>query len=363
MGEKVTCAALVLAGGRSSRMGEDKALLDWGGETLLERAVRFWRASGLVERVLVAVGSQQHFSSLPDGAEAVPDLQSGQGPMAGIVAGFRATNAAVLYVSAVDMPNLTTEAVLPVPEHDAAVYRLNGRREPLFAVYRRSILPVAERLLAEHCGKVGAMLDEVQTDYYYAPPCLASVFQNVNTPEEQLFARAGTPPMVTVMGWANSGKTTFLQGLIPALTCRGLRIAVVKHDAHGVAVDHEGKDTWVLAQAGATTTAILGPNQWAVMSSTECDLDGLRRKLPPVDLILGEGFKFSHLPKIEVHRKANEHALITRDSTLIALITDEALDTPAPQFALDDFEGCAERICRCFGLGDECHSERSEESF
>lgn len=338
-------AALVLAGGQSSRMGEEKALLDWGGETLLERAVRFWRTSRLVQQVWVAVGRKDHFSRLPEGALAVPDLQPGQGPMAGIVAGFRASRADVLYVSAVDMPNLSLEAVLPVPEHDAAVYRRNGRREPLFAVYRRSVLPAAERLLEEHCGKVGAMLDAVTTDYYYAPPCLEAVFQNVNTPADLLRARAGTPPMVTVMGWANSGKTTFLEGLIPILTGCGIRVAVIKHDAHGISVDHEGKDTWRLAKAGAETTAILGPDQWAIMSREETDLDALRRKLPPVDLILGEGFKFSHLPKIEVHRKAAGHALITRDSTLLAVMTDEVLDTAAPQLALDNFEGCADLLC------------------
>lgn len=348
MAEKVQTevrAALILAGGQSSRMGEEKALLNWGGETLLERAVRFWRTSGLVQRVWVAVGRKDHFSRLPEGALAVPDLQLGQGPMAGIAAGFHASCADVLYVSAVDMPNLSLEAVLPVPEHDAAVYRHNGRREPLFAVYRRSVLPTIEQLLKEHCGKVGAMLDAVTTDYYYAPPCLDTVFQNVNTQEDLLRARAGTPPMVTVMGWANSGKTTFLEGLIPVLTNRGVRVAVIKHDAHGITVDCEGKDTWRLAQAGAETTAILGPNQWAVMSGGDSDLDTLRKKLPPVDLILGEGFKFSYLPKIEVHRKSTGHALITHDATLLAVMTDEVLDTSVPQLALDDFKACADLLC------------------
>ena len=104
--------ALVLAGGRSSRMGADKALLNWGGETLLERAVRFWRESGRVERILVSVGPQAHFSAaqLPEGVQAVADLERGRGPMAGLAAAFACSDADVLCVGAVDMPNLTAEA-------------------------------------------------------------------------------------------------------------------------------------------------------------------------------------------------------------------------------------------------------------
>ena len=147
--EDLTRCALILAGGRSSRMGTDKPLLKIGDETLLERAVRFWRESGRVSRILVANGQPGHLEPLPEGAEAVYDLEEGRGPMAGLIAAFRQTDADVLYVSAVDMPFLRKDAILPVPPGDACVYRCGGGLQPAFAVYRRSILPLAEKKLAE----------------------------------------------------------------------------------------------------------------------------------------------------------------------------------------------------------------------
>ena len=348
--EQTGRCALILAGGNSRRMGQDKALLPWGRETLLERAVRFWLQSGRVDRVLVAEGTPGRLAPLPPGAEPVADLIPGRGPMAGLVAGFQASGAELLYVSAVDLPNLRPEAILPPPEHDVSVYRRNGRPEPLFGVYRASVVPAAQRLLDRDNGRMSDLLKAVETDYYYTPPCLEGVLQNLNTPADCLAARAGSPPMVTVTGWANSGKTTFLRGLIPALGRRGLRVAVLKHDAHGFEMDREGKDTWLLSQAGAESVALLGPDQWAVLGRGERQLDQLRRCLPPVDLILGEGFKYSYLPKLEIYRAGAGRERITRDDSLLALITDEKREELVPQLGLEDYEGCAELLCRSFGL-------------
>ena len=352
MGQHNRCA-LILAGGRSRRMGRDKALIRWGNETLLERAVRFWQTSGRVDRVLVAEGTPGRLGMLPAGAEPVADLVPGQGPMGGLLAGFEASGAELLYVSAVDMPNLATEAILPPPEHDVSVYRRDGGLEPLFGVYRRSVVPAARALLERGDGKMSHLLQAVRTDYYYTPPCLEGVLQNLNSPADCLAARAGSPPMVAVTGWSESVNTNFLRGLIPALGRRGLRVAVIKHDAHGFEMDREGKDTWLLSQAGAESVALLGPNQWAALGSGERNLDQLRRCLPPVDLILGEGFKYSSLPKLEICRSAACTEPITRDDSLLALITDLPREESVPRLGLEDFEDCAELLCRSFGLGRE----------
>lgn len=179
--------ALILAGGRSRRMGCDKALFEIEGETMLERSVKFWKSTGLTDRILVAAGRPGHLEKLPEGAESVFDIMEDRGPLAGILSAFRQTDAELLYVSAVDMPALKKEAILPDPAEkggDAAVWCNDGRPEPLFGVYRRSIADAAEKQLMEGNGKLSRLLDSVKTIYYNVPEDLKGVFRNINTEKD-----------------------------------------------------------------------------------------------------------------------------------------------------------------------------------
>lgn len=338
--------ALILAGGRSRRMGRDKPLLSLGGRTLLERAVRFWRSCPGIDGVLVAVGAEDHFDALPDGAVPVRDLYPGCGPLAGLHAAFALTDAELVYVSAVDMPFLKESALLPEPKGDAAVYTKNGLPEPLFGVYRRTVLPALEAALRAGRRKASALLDELDTEYIEMREELMPVLDNLNTPEDMLRAAAGRPPAVVFTGWSGAGKTTFLEKLLPVLTARGLRVAVIKHDAHGFQMDRPGKDTYRFAQAGAVCTAISGPNGWAVLSADQITLEALKEKLPPVDLILVEGHKNSAYPMIVVCREAEEKPPVPANGPVLAYVTDMALEVPEPRLGLEDAEACAELICR-----------------
>lgn len=335
-------AALILAGGRSSRMGRDKVTLSFGGETLLARAVRFWRESGRVDAVYVAVGRADHIPQLPEGAIPVADLVESRGPLGGLHAAFQATDAEFLWVCGVDMPFLTPEAILPEPKGDAIVYRRQGRPEPLLGVYRRSVLPVIEEMLAGNIGKLRVLLDRVGTEYVDAPPELEPVFRNVNTPEEFWRAKAGAPPMVGLAAWSGTGKTTFLERLIPELTRRGVRVAVVKHTHHIPGPETPDKDSHRLRRAGAAQVLLL--------CRDEMPLEESRRHLPEVDLILVEGFKHSDLPKLELHRKAVDKPLITPPENRVAVLTDEPLAIEGIQLGLEDADKCAELLCSIFQL-------------
>lgn len=182
MEEKVY--ALVLAGGKSSRMGTDKAKLEIAGKTMLEHAVEFWKTSGKVSEVYVSVGSIDHFEELPEGAEEIPDILESMGPMAGIWSAFKITGADVLYVSAVDMPNITHDMILPLTEGDAGAYLKNGKPEPLFAFYRRSTMDVMEELLWEGKNRMTILFRHVKTDFTEVPEGRENAFDNVNTPDE-----------------------------------------------------------------------------------------------------------------------------------------------------------------------------------
>ena len=102
------------------------------------------------------------------------------------------------------------------------------------------------------------------------------------------------PPIVSVVGRTNSGKTTLIEKLIPALARRGYRVATIKHHHYGdFEADHPGKDSWRHARAGAVATALAGARRLAVFQRLETELDPEaigRLFASRPDLILTEGY-------------------------------------------------------------------------
>jgi len=157
------------------------------------------------------------------------------------------------------------------------------------------------------------------------------------------------PPIVSVVGRSDAGKTTFLEKLIPALKARGLRVAVVKHDRHGFEMDRPSKDTWRLRQAGADAVMISAPNQMALIRSgleQEMPLDQLAAQVGDwVDLVLTEGYKSDNKPKIEVSRLAVAGGeLLCGAEELLAVVADRRVPLDVPQFGLDDAAGVADLL-------------------
>ncbi len=341
--------ALILAGGKSSRMGEDKALISYNGKTLLEHAVSYWSQFDFIEKIIVSEGYAGHFPSIEREVVTVSDIYEGKGPMSGILSAFVKTDADILYVSAVDMPNLDEGLVLPIPlDADAAVYMNDGRPEPLYGVYKRSVADTAKKLLKSDNCKMRLLLENVKTAYFTLPNSHSRFFLNINTREDLYDLYAGNPPMIAVTGWSGSGKTTFMEKLIAELIHRGYSVGSLKHDAHGFEMDREGKDTWRFNKAGALNVGIIGPEKWALLGKGDFSPEQMRKIMPKTDIILVEGYKLSHLPKIEIHRKATGKDIICHDKSLIALATDEPVQTNATTISLEDTEKCADIICRNF---------------
>ena len=116
-------------------------------------------------------------------------------------------------------------------------------------------------------------------------------------------------PIICIVGASDSGKTTFLEKLIPELVARGYRVGAIKHDAHGFEMDHEGKDTWKLRCAGAAVVAISSPNLFASIRRTdgEMSLEEIgARFFWTEDILIAEGFKRAPFPKIEIFRSVVE---------------------------------------------------------
>jgi molybdopterin-guanine dinucleotide biosynthesis protein B len=157
-------------------------------------------------------------------------------------------------------------------------------------------------------------------------------------------------PAISIMGWSGSGKTTLIEKLIPIFHRWKIRVGVLKHDGHDFEMDRSGKDTWRFSQSGAEVVAISSDRQAAVLENRRLELADLLHRIRDVDLILVEGYKASDLPRIEVHRLANNKPLSVDPDGLAALVTDADIQTTTPRFTLDDAQGIAALICRLAGL-------------
>ncbi len=162
------------------------------------------------------------------------------------------------------------------------------------------------------------------------------------------------PPIVAFSAPSGTGKTTFLELLIPTLVARGLRVAAVKHDAHTFQVDRAGKDTQRLRAAGASRVAICNDRELAVYGDTDANL-GLRelvqRYLGAVDLVIVEGWRQEVVPRVLVTRAdAPRDPYDARDERVIAVAGDRTLPGGKPHFPVDDPGPLADFLVERFQL-------------
>ncbi len=150
-------------------------------------------------------------------------------------------------------------------------------------------------------------------------------------------------PLLGFVAFSGTGKTTLLEKLIPILKGRGLRIGLLKHGHHDFDIDHPGKDSYRLRQAGAGQVMIASRKRWAMINENdlalpEPDLASLLPKFDTdtLDLLLVEGFKHERYPKIELRRASLQKPLLYPDDPdIIAMVCDEPETTRAPIPVLD----------------------------
>lgn len=164
---------------------------------------------------------------------------------------------------------------------------------------------------------------------------------------------AAVPPFVQVVGYSNTGKTTLIKKLISAFKKRGLRVAAVKHAAHGYAIDMPGKDTWHYYEAGADQVMVVGPESLTIHQRFDDtpDLNRICKMLQEVDLILMEGFKNQKGPKIEVIREGYSPERLPLGENLIAVVADTPVEDSVPCFNPQDIEPLAEFILKRLAIG------------
>lgn len=172
----------VLAGGRSSRMGRDKACLPWEGGTLIQY---------VAHQVRLAAGSVFQIGGKPvHGLQSAPDLYPGFGPVGGIASALLHSDAENNLVVACDMPFVTAALLRRLFEPaagDVAVASAAGRLHPVCAVWRRSALGVLLTAIATDERRLFGVIEKLDV---VAVPADEAAVRNVNTPAEWLKAAA-----------------------------------------------------------------------------------------------------------------------------------------------------------------------------
>jgi molybdopterin-guanine dinucleotide biosynthesis protein A len=185
-------SAVVLAGGRNSRMGGlDKGRIPFRGVPLALRTVRL--LAGIFEEVVLVTNSAEGYPGLPDGVLLTGDLFSGRGPLAGIHAGLARSSRQAAFCVACDMPFLSAGLIRRLTDRfreldcDVLLPRVGVLVEPLHALYHRRLLAAMERLLADGQGNsVRRLFAEARTEYLELPDTteVRRTFTNLNTPED-----------------------------------------------------------------------------------------------------------------------------------------------------------------------------------
>src|SRR4051812_27844607 len=161
--------------------------------------------------------------------------------------------------------------------------------------------------------------------------------------------------VIGIAGYSGSGKTTLIEKMIPLFVRAGLRVSLVKHAHHEFDVDQPGKDSWRHRQAGCSEVLVSSSNRWALMhelrGAPEPPLQDQLKHLAPCDLVIVEGYKAEPIPKLEVHRRVAATPLLhPADPHVVAVVTDEPLETALPQLPLDDAEAVVRFVLHHLGL-------------
>ncbi|ERI09827.1 molybdopterin-guanine dinucleotide biosynthesis protein B [Aneurinibacillus aneurinilyticus] len=150
------------------------------------------------------------------------------------------------------------------------------------------------------------------------------------------------PPVLQVVGYSNSGKTTLITKLLVYLSAQGYRIGTIKHDAHDFEVDKPGKDTWRHREAGASLVSITSAQKTAIMIQEYRTIEELLPLYKDMDIVLIEGYKFADYPKIVVLRHSEHVELMENVTSVLAVATWERLEKIGhPQYDVNDIEGIA----------------------
>ena len=346
---------LIIAGGNSSRMKQDKRLIKINGVSLLEN-ILIKALEHNFDAVFLCVEGYSNFIDLlakKYKAVILIDEIPNAGPMSGLSSGLSNISTQWALAVSCDMPFFEFEMVHPLTNKlsDSKVVMFD--HQPLAAFYHSSMSEVFKRALNDGNRKLQFVINQVPHKILQADSEVG--FFNVNTPADLRLAQGRVAsinrkvPVISIIAPSSgTGKTTFIEKLIPKLNERGINVGVVKSDSHGFNLDVEGKDSWRFQNAGAQSVAVVSTNGYFIVQKTSGreDFQKVADKFEDVDLILTESKTHGIYPAISLYRGLGK-PLINDD--VVVLFSDKKIENVESilQFDLNDIDQ-AVRICLFF---------------
>jgi molybdopterin-guanine dinucleotide biosynthesis protein len=344
----------ILCGGKSSRMGQNKAFLEYEDKRFVDRIKS--ELDGFDEMVISAA-RQGEYDYL--GIPVFIDEHENIGPIEGIYQVLKNINNDYVFICAVDMPFIKKELVMYMTEfittdYDCYVIRDDDRIQPLCAIYSKKILTVIEKQIENGKYRLIDILNNTSTKYIELKyTCFdKNIVRNVNTPQE--YKRLALPIVFGVSGIKNSGKTSLIVKLIKKFTLENYRVGVVKHDGHEFISDQEGTDTFKFSAAGAEVSSIFSDTKYCINGKGRVGGEFMIGSLldKKMDVIILEGFKYSKYPKVEVVRGEVSGRGVCDMDTLICTASDVILPgaVKCQVYDIDDVDGIYSCIGKYFGI-------------
>ncbi|MBE5959191.1 MAG: molybdopterin-guanine dinucleotide biosynthesis protein B [Lachnospiraceae bacterium] len=346
----------ILAGGKSSRMGQNKALLQINNESIIQRLTNEFMEFDTPIISAAQKGIYEKYSP-----KVVYDEHREIGPIEGIRQVLIKAEKDYVFVCAADMPFVTKDLVEYMAEYicsdyDCYVIDDGERLQPLCAIYSKKLLPLIESLIAEGKYKLFEIIKGARTKYINL--CYTSfekkIVKNINTKSE--YFEAVKPVCFAVSGYKNSGKTFLIEKLINEFINNNYTVATIKHDGHDVLEDVKGTDTYRFFEAGALSSAALTDKRFFMNTRKSVNVKEIIKQITEdvrPDFIILEGFKKSHFPKVEVVRREVYPESVCDKSRLICIATDMDSLEYRDIYDINDVTGIFLCIKKYFGI-DEC---------
>lgn len=291
----------ILAGGKSLRMGKNKALLEYESGTFISRLFREFDG----HEIIISSSGQKEYEKYP--YKIVSDENKDIGPIEGIRQILKSSENDFVFICACDMPFVTSKIADYIAEfissdYDCYVICDEDRIHPLCAIYSRRLLPVIEKLIANGEHKLRLIFDNSRTKYISLTNTVfgKKTVRNVNTKDEYIELKY--PVVFAVSGYKDSGKTWLIAELINEFIEDGFTAGVVKHDGHDSIEESGETDTFKYAGAGAVVTAVYSDSRYVISGKEQISPDKLISHMKdmetPPEIIILEGFKSSSYPKI-----------------------------------------------------------------